>query len=155
MGKYLDTLIGRNSLLNEISENQHACKQREKTLDIYTPTNPQKVQKVEISTNISASTNPQKVQKSNDVHRWCADNDNERAVKLLAKYRRSGAMLSLEEIEHGGATWLALACDLENVAPDQRESAFEAMQRNARILQRALELEGASASSGATLCAIR
>lgn len=61
--------------------------------------------------------------------------------ELLARYRRGGAVLSLEEIEHASATWLALACDLSGVSEAKRERAFVAMQNNARQLQRALELE--------------
>ena len=75
-----------------------------------------------------------------------------RAVELLAKYRRGGALLKLEEIERGGAAWLALACDLSGVAPEQRGRAFAQIERNARQLKRALDLEAAPAAgnSGAS-----
>ncbi len=75
-----------------------------------------------------------------------------RALELLAKYRRGGALLELEAIERAGAAWLALACDLERVAPEKRARAFEQIECNARQLQRALELEAApvAGNSGAT-----
>lgn len=69
--------------------------------------------------------------------------DDARALELLARYRRGGAAVALEVIEHGGGDWLALACDLTGVASEQREHAFEQIERNARQLQRALELEAA------------
>lgn len=70
-----------------------------------------------------------------------APDDDERARELLAKYRAGGAVLTLEEIEHDGATWSAIGCDLTNVSPAKRERAFEQMKVNRRVLQRALELE--------------
>lgn len=64
MGKYLDTLIERESVLNEVSENRTSLNTREGIfVDIPTSTNPQKVQKVEISTDIPTLRRPQKVQK--------------------------------------------------------------------------------------------
>ena len=66
-----------------------------------------------------------------------------RALELLARYRRGGAALELEEIEHAGAAWLALACDLTDVAPEQRGRAFAQIERNAPQLRRALDLEAA------------
>lgn len=38
--------------------------------------------------------------------------DDARALELLARYRHGGALLELETIEHEGAAWLSLACDL-------------------------------------------
>lgn len=79
------------------------------------------------------------------------DDADERARDLLANYRRGGAALSLEEIEHAGATWLALACDLTNVPRLKRDRAFEQVQRHAREIQRALELEADSSHGDAQL----
>lgn len=70
-----------------------------------------------------------------------SDGSDRRALELLATYRRGGALLELETIEHAGAVWLSLACDLTNVPRLRREHAFEQIKRNARQLQRALELE--------------
>ena len=67
-----------------------------------------------------------------------------RALELLARYRRGGAALELEEIEHAGAAWLALACDLTNVEPEQRGRAFAQIERNSPQLRRALDLEAAA-----------
>lgn len=68
------------------------------------------------------------------------DSDN-RARALLAKYRREGGVIELEEIEAGGATWLSLACDLSAMPDTKREGRYLAIEQNARLFQRALELE--------------
>lgn len=54
--------------------------------------------------------------------------DDARALELLARYRRGGVLLCLEEIEHKGAAWLSLACDLTGVAraPLRRSNATRA-----------------------------
>jgi hypothetical protein len=71
---------------------------------------------------------------------YSRDDDN-RARALLAKYRREGGVIELEEIESGGATWLSLACDLSAMPAATREGRYLAIEQNARLFQRALELE--------------
>jgi hypothetical protein len=76
MGRYLNTLIERESLLNEISENHTSLNTREGNfVDIPTSTSPQKVQKVENFPDIPTPTHFQKVQKPPDdapSHRWAS-----------------------------------------------------------------------------------
>ena len=68
MGKYLDTLIQKESILNEISENYILESEKEKVFaDKPTLSNPQKVQKGRNSTDKPTLSNPQKVQKSDSV----------------------------------------------------------------------------------------
>lgn len=117
MGKYLNTLIERKSLLNEISENYILEDQNVKSFS----DNP-------------TLTSPQKVQKSRS-------SDGGDVLALLARYRRGGAVLELETVTHDGSQWRALACELSGVAPHRRDHAFAQMQRHARRLQSALEAE--------------
>lgn len=70
--------------------------------------------------------------------------EDERTRALLSKYQSGGAVLSLEEVDHEGVAWIALACDLTDVPDHRREHAFAQMQKHARTLQRALELEAAT-----------
>ena len=77
--------------------------------------------------------NPQRVQKTDEA--------DERARALLAKYRRGGAVLSLETVERDGATWRALYLDLTGVSPEREARANAQIETHARTLARALELE--------------
>jgi hypothetical protein len=68
---------------------------------------------------------------------------------LLASYRRGGAVLTLEMVEHDGAQSLALGIELTaRVAPEKRARAFQRITNHGLELVRALELEGAPIIEG-------
>lgn len=75
----------------------------------------------------------------------CPDLSPDGAAALLAKYRRGGAVLTLETV-NGGALALALAIELPaSWAPERRERAFAFCERDGLAIYRALEIEAAGA----------
>ena len=100
MGKYIEQLKERESLLNETSENYILEDNLKKSSSqMYGFTNPQKVQKVKNSTDIPTLTNPQKVQKVVGEARPPAP------MRLLAELERRG----LTPVVRGNA--LTFDCD--------------------------------------------
>jgi hypothetical protein len=69
---------------------------------------------------------------------------DESAAALLARYRRGGAVLTLERVDHDGARKLALGVELTaRVASEKRARAFQRITNHGLELVRALELESA------------
>ena len=122
MGKYLDRVKQKNLNIVKPVKNYILEEEKEKVFSqTYGFTNPQKVQKVR-------------------CHAW-KQADDARAAELLMKYRRGGAHLELETINHAGALWISLAVDLSRVRPEKRDHAFAQIERHAREIQSALNAE--------------